>query len=469
MRSLKDLPGPRGLPLVGNLLHLDVARLHTILGEWADRFGTLYRLRVVNRDMLVVADAELINDVLRHRPGGFRRRKIMQDVMLELGVDGVFTAEGADWRRQRKLAMHALNTEHLREFFGRLDQVTARLQRRWERAAISAERVNAQRDLMRFTVDVTSGLAFGKDLNTLEQEGDVIQRHLDKVFPALARRLLAPFPYWRWVGLPADRRLDAAMVEVLKLVNELVAAARTRVAGNGHGANPQNFLDAMVMAQSGDSASFTDGEIAGNTLTMLLAGEDTTANTLAWMMHLMVEHPDVQSKMQAEADRTVGPAERPLDYAATEVLRYIEATAHEAMRLLPVAPVIALEPNEATVIGDVEVPKSTAVYLLTAHASAAAVNFADSKSFLPERWLDGANHSHSAHNTKAFLPFGAGPRFCPGRHLAMLEIKMVAAMLCRNFEVMRFPGTAPPEQVFSFTMMPKDLFVKLSRRQRAAA
>ena len=253
MRSLKDLPGPRGLPLVGNLLQLDVARLHMILGEWADRFGTLYRLRVVNRDVLVVADAELINEVLRHRPAGFRRRKIIQDVMLELGVDGVFTAEGADWRRQRKLAMHALNTEHLREFFGRLDQVTARLQRRWERAAISAERVNAQRDLMRFTVDVTSGLAFGKDLNTLEQEGDIIQRHLDKVFPALARRLLAPFPYWRWVGLPADRRLDAAMVEVLKLVNELIAAARTRVAGNGHVANPQNFLDAMVMAQSGDS------------------------------------------------------------------------------------------------------------------------------------------------------------------------------------------------------------------------
>ena len=99
--------------------------------------------------------------------------------------------------------MYALNTEHLRAFFPRLEEVAARLQRRWERAAATGERVDVQRDLMRFTVDVTSGIALGTDLNTLEQEGDVIQRHLDKVFPALARRVFAPFPYWRWFKLPA--------------------------------------------------------------------------------------------------------------------------------------------------------------------------------------------------------------------------------------------------------------------------
>lgn len=468
MRALADLPGPRGLPLLGNLLQLDVARTHTILGQWADRYGSFYRLRVARRNVLAVADAHLINDLLRDRPDRFRRRKVLREAMLELGLDGVFTAEGLDWRRQRKLAMHALNTEHLREFFGRLDQVTARLQRRWERAAASGERVDAQRDLMRFTVDVTSGLAFGKDLNTLEQEGDIIQRHLDKVFPALARRILAPFPYWHWFKLPADRRLDAAMVEIIKLVNALVAAARARVSANAPSAAPANFLDAMVMAQTDDATSFTDAEIVGNTLTMLLAGEDTTANTLAWMMHLMVEHPDVQSKMQVEADRVAGAADRVPDYGATEGLRYIEAVAHEAMRLLPVAPVVALEPNEDTVIGDVRVPKGTGVYLLTAHAAAAEQNFADAKRFLPERWMDGADHERGAHNSKAFLPFGAGPRFCPGRHLAMLEIKMVAAMLCRNFFVARAPNSPPVEEMFSFTMMPRNLWVTLERRPRGA-
>ena len=93
-----------------------------------------------------------------------------------------------------------------------------------------------------------------------------------------------------------------------------------------------------------------------------------------------------------------------------------------------------------------------------------ADNFADSKSFRPERWLEAAGHSAEGHNTQAFLPFGAGPRFCPGRHLAMLEIKMVASMLCRNFDISRAPDSPPTEEVFSFTMMPSSVHVRLRQR-----
>lgn len=466
LRTLVDLPGPRGLPLLGNLLQIDIGRAHLILARWADEFGPFYHFRLARRHAVAISSVDLINEVLRDRPGRFRRIEIMRDAMLDLGIDGVFTAEGAGWRRQRKLAMHALNTEHLRQYFHRLDEVTARLQRRWERAAASAACVDAQRDLTRFTIDVTSGLAFGTDLNTLEEQGDVIQQHLDKVFPMLARRVFAPFPHWRWIRLPADREVDAAMNVVLSLVNKLVGEARARVALNRErGASPGNFLDAMVAAQGDEAAAFTDAEIVGNTLTMLLAGEDTTANTLAWMMHLMAEHPDVQRRMQQEADEVLGDAMRAPDYASTDALRYIEAVAHETMRVLPVSPLQGAQPNEDTVLGDVRVPKGTAIYLLAARAATRPENFSHAESFQPERWLEHGPHASSGHNTRAFVPFGAGPRFCPGRHLAMLEIKMVAAMLCRNFEVSRFPGAPAPEQVFSFTMMPKNLSIALRHRR----
>ena len=161
------------------------------------------------------------------------------------------------------------------------------------------------------------------------------------------------------------------------------------------------------------AGAFTDSEVMGNALTMLLAGEDTTSNTLAWMMYMMTEHPAVQARMQEEADRLLGPAHRPPDYASTGELRYIEAVAHETMRLKPVAPFLWVEPTEDIVIGDVHVPKGTAVNALTAHVAMSADNFADSKSFRPERWLEAAGHSAEGHNTQAFLPFGAGPRFFP--------------------------------------------------------
>ena len=109
------------MPVLGNLLQLNTGRMHTILSAWADEFGPLYRYRIANKNALVVSDAALINEVLRNRPEGFRRAKRLQAIILELGVDGVFNAEGAEWRRQRKLAMLALNTNHLREFFARLE------------------------------------------------------------------------------------------------------------------------------------------------------------------------------------------------------------------------------------------------------------------------------------------------------------------------------------------------------------
>jgi cytochrome P450 len=108
-------------------------------------------------------------------------------------------------------------------------------------------------------------------------------------------------------------------------------------------------------------------------LTIFLAGEDTTANTLAWMMYLMAQHPQVQRQMQAEADRVLGSAERAPTYESTAGLRYIEATAQETMRLLPVAPLQGAEPIEDTLIGDVWVPKGTPIYMLAGRQPVYAV------------------------------------------------------------------------------------------------
>lgn len=468
-RQLADLPGPRGRPFFGNFLEIDVGRLHRILFRWADRYGPLYRIRLMNRPMLVVADPALVHDVLRRRPEAFMRRRSLRAAMLEVGVDGVFNAEGRDWRRQRALAMHALNTQHLRGFFPRLEAVTGRLQRRWIRAAQDGTALDIQRELMRFTVDVTTGLAFGHDLNTIEQEGDLIQTHLEKLFPALLRRTMAPFPYWRWIRLPADRALDRAMGEVRRLVTSMIEDCRRRIAAEpGRRIHPTNFLEAMLAAQDDEARGFSDEEIFGNAITMLVAGEDTTANAIAWMLHLMIERPDVQTRLQAEVDAVLGVSDRPMDHATADGLGYIEAMAHEALRMKPVAAFLALEPLVDVDIGDVHLAASTGILVLNGYPGTTATHFANPESFRPERWIDAERPAADAHDPRAFLPFGAGPRYCPGRHLAMLEIKMVMAMIARNFEVRRAPGTTPAEELFAFTMMPTGLFVQLVPRTPGA-
>ena len=91
-RTLDDLPGPQGWPLVGNLLQVDVTQAHKTFGRWADEFGLLYHVRLGRRQLLVLADPGLVNEVLHDRPGRFTPPQIMRDAMLDLAIAGVFTS-----------------------------------------------------------------------------------------------------------------------------------------------------------------------------------------------------------------------------------------------------------------------------------------------------------------------------------------------------------------------------------------
>ena len=309
VRRLADCPGPRGLPLLGNFHQLDVTRLSTVLEGWADRYGPLYRIRLGGRDALAVADVDAIHTMLRQRPDGYRRLHTIESVLAELGITGAFSAEGQDWRRLRRLAMQSLHADYLRRYSGTVARVTARLHERWARAAATAADVDVQQDMMRYTVDVIAGLSLGYDLNTLQDDSDPLQARLREFFPMVNRRVNAAFPYWRYVKLPADRRLDRTRAEIDTTVRDIIGAARLRRAADDR--PPADMLEAMLAPQDGDAA-FTDAEIAGTVITMLLAGQETTASTMSWMVHCVIEHPEVQARMREEADRVSGARRRRL-------------------------------------------------------------------------------------------------------------------------------------------------------------
>src|SRR6266849_6090155 len=141
-RPLTTLPGPRGLPLLGNLLQLKATQLHTILEHWADMYGPLYTFRLARKPVVAIAEPALIQEVLRHRPETYRRLGAIASVFEDLGGHGVFAADGALWRRQRRVVMQALSPLQLRQFFPTLTTVTARLQTRWARAARAGDVVD---------------------------------------------------------------------------------------------------------------------------------------------------------------------------------------------------------------------------------------------------------------------------------------------------------------------------------------
>ncbi len=298
--------------MLGNALQLDIPRLHLILEEWVRAYGPLYKIGLGSRPVVVCADPALNNQILRARPDTFRRIGTVAPVFRELGAHGVFSAEGEEWQVQRRLAMAALSTKYLRNFYPTMTRVIARLQRRWQQAAIAGTTVDIQKDLMCLTVDVTTNLAFGYDMNTLEQGADQIQHHLEQILPAVGRRVTAAFPYWRYLKLPVDRALDRSLTVLHATIQHFIDEARQRMAADPQlKAQPTNFLEAMLAYEDeGEDGTapvgFSDEEIAGNVFTMLVAGEDTTANSLSWILYQLACHPAVQHKVQAEVDAHMG-------------------------------------------------------------------------------------------------------------------------------------------------------------------
>jgi cytochrome P450 len=472
-RTLAELPGPRGIPVLGNLFQIDRLKFHQIAEDWRAQYGNLYKIRLGNRPVLVVGDAETIGKVLRERPMPFGRGVKLEKIAAEMGITGLFTSNFEAWQRQRPMVMSAFAPNHIKRYFPALVGVTGRLAKRWRIAQAQDTSIDLQADLMRYTVDVTAGLAFGATVNTLESDDDVIQNHLNAIFPMLGRRMLAPLPYWRWFKLARDRELEKHLVEIHRAVEEFIAQARQRMRANPSlNENPGNLIEAMIAARDTPGSQLDDADVAGNVLTMLLAGEDTTANTLAWMIHLIGARPDVQERLAEESLRVQGSAAVPEEFAQVAELVYAEACAHEAMRLKPVAPFLILEAYANAEVAGVRLPEGSLVMLLMRSAAIDATHFPEPLEFRPERWLDeGLAGGRGSAPKRVSMPFGGGPRLCPGRYLALLEIKMVAAMLFRNFRLARV-GTeegTPVAERLSFTMEPVGLRMRLAMREGAPA
>jgi cytochrome P450 len=468
LRVISELPGPGGLPVLGNLLQLRGDRMHVVLEQWSRRYGDYFRIRMANREQLVVSNPEAIAAVLRDRPAGYARTLRLGQIAADMGFNGLFSANGDTWRRQRPLVMSAFDPGHVKAYFPTLVKVTDRFLRRWQRAADARRDIDLLADLMRFTVDVTAGLAFGSDINTLESDRETIQIHLDKVFPALFRRLLTPMPYWRHFKLPSDRDLDRHLAALHAAVAEFIDQARARLDRDpALRLQPANLIEALLVARDEGAGSLDGREVAGNVLTMLLAGEDTTANTLGWMIYLLHKHPRFLAAAGRAVTDALGDDPYPTRYDQLSSLEYLEACAHETMRLKPVAPIQLQQAVQDRVVADIAVPAGTVLLCLSRPAAVDDRHFPDAASFEPGRWLAGGSAVQSGASAKRVtMSFGGGPRMCPGRYLAMQEMKMALAMLLANFEIedVGTPDGGEAQERIAFTMAPHGLRLRLRRR-----
>jgi cytochrome P450 len=398
LRLLRQLAGDRLAMMTGLMAYGDAA--HVALGPKALYFFN---------------HPDYVKHVLADNPGNYHKGIGLIEARRALG-DGLLTSEGELWREQRRMIQPAFAHKRISAQAGTVAREAARLVDRL--AAPRDEPVDVLRELTVFTLGVLGHTLLDTELGAFGSVDRAFESVQDQAMFEMVTLSMVP----SWLPLPRQLRFRRARRYLQHVVDSLVAE---RVAADGQRPGGDDVLARLIAAPEVGQQRMRD-----ELLTLLLAGHETTASTLGWTFHLLSQHREVAERLRAEAVEVLG--DRLPEHADLAKLRYTGSVLAEAMRLYPpvwILPRLAQGDDE---IGGYHVPAGADVlvspYTLHRHPE----YWPDPLRFDPDRF----DPDRSAGRPRyAYIPFGAGPRFCVGNSLGMMEATMVLAMVSRRLRL----------------------------------
>jgi len=465
LRQIRDLPGPRGLPLIGAGLQSTPHGWYKLWESYEPKYGPVHQFQLFHIPLVSFSDPNVILDALRRRPVDFMRDNRMDKAMRSFTGTGLFTAEGDVWRRQRKITMPAFQNANLRSFFPEMLASVRKFIAHLKAQGDADIFIKAEfKDLAR---EVSTQLAFGESFSEVyaKYTNESFQDLFANVLMTVNKRTLYPFPYYHYFRMPSDRRFDRQTRVVTDTLREIIAATRRKLEQKA-GLPPANLLEALLLSKDEEGRSFDQQEIEAQVWNILLAGSDTTGTSLSWIVYWLMQNPKVQAEIAAEVERLLGNRDLPESFEEVQKFKVIDNVIHEALRLCPPAPILLLKANRDTQLGGVSLPEGAHISLLCRPSAWNEDNFTRAREFIPERWDDARRPKDWRHNSKYFFAFGGGSRLCPGMALAMMEITCVLAGMFRSFTLEKPANGKVPFESYELVMGCEDLWLKLKPRQR---
>jgi len=445
MSAVPPPPGPRGHWLLGSLREVQRDMPQTLL-DVTREYGGISRLRVGPVSMYLVADADLILEMISKRAGEFRKsNRTRASLGGHLG-DGLITLEGAEHRRHRRLMQPVMHTQRVAEQADTMVELARRRVELWPDGSVQEIRA----EMADLTLWIVCAALFGIRPDGREAHRLVAAVHAFADSLNLVLRRAFPIP--AWVPTRGNRLRRNTVRIVDDLVYRLIRERRQAGAGGG------DLLSVLLAATAEDGGpGLSDVEVRDELLTMFFAGHETSAAALTWALYLLNEHPEVSDRLRSEIAAVLG--DRPATMADLGRLPLLGQVVKETLRLYPPAWVFDRSPRHDLTLGGYAIPKGANILFSPWVVHRDPVLWEAPDEFRPERFADGLTRRRGA-----YIPFGDGPRLCVGNRFAKVEIALVLATMLPRVDLSRVDDI-PVGAEGDATLRPKGgLRMRVSRR-----
>ncbi|CAL5211118.1 unnamed protein product [Lathyrus oleraceus] len=435
-------PGPKGLPIIGNLHQLDLLNISVQLADFSKIYGPIFSLKLGSRQAIVVSSSEIAKEIFKKNDHTFSDRPQLysQQKLSYNGSEVLFSQYNESWRDIRKICViHIFSSIRVAYYSSIRNFEVRKLIKKISENANSSSVTNMSEVLISLASSLICNIAFGK---TFENEGPESSSRFPEMlheFQALlAETFVADYiPFTGWIdkarGLHG--RLDKIYKEFDKFYQEIIDE---HLDPNREHGDEEVIVDVLLRLKKERSLPFdiTFDLIKGVLMDMLVAATDTSSATLIWFMLALIKNPRVMKKVQEEI-RSVGRKKDFINEDDIKNFPYLKAAIKETLRMnLPSPLLVQREAREKCTLSGYEIPAKTILYV-NAWAIQRDPNFwKNPDEFYPERFLESSLESSINFTGQDFelIPFGAGRRICPGITMGVAFLELVLANLLYAFD-----------------------------------
>jgi cytochrome P450 len=407
-------PGPKGLPILGLALDVRNDALGT-LQRLAREYGDIVSMPVLRTNRILLNRPEYVQQLLI-----LDHAKLHKSVLTKLVVgpvlgQGLLISEGDFWRRQRRLAQPAFHRSRTNEYSSVMVECALERMKLWR----DGETHNIAEEMMKLTLEVAVRTLFG---TSLAGDSEAIGKAMTFLMRHYLRRARSPWRVPASWPTPANRRARREVEYMDSLIYRIISDRKKDTQSRN------DLLSLLMAAMHDDGSQMTEQQVRDESMTLFVAGHETTALTLSWTWYLLGGNPAAEARLQEELRDVLGG--RPAGVADLEKLPYLNAVIHESLRLYPPAFIMARMNVETVSVGGYEIPPHSTLLASQWVMHRDARFYEQPERFMPERWLAGLEQRLPP---GSYFPFGDGPRRCIGQGFAQLETALVIAAIAQRF------------------------------------